>query len=90
MVTVPVSWAGVLAISNARMLIYYSNKIHVSNFVKRHSETVVVRNYQNVDCSLREKIIVAFIIIFFCTLLFAVGLLASTSLHFIDHADKTA
>jgi len=88
MVTVPVSWAGVLAISNARMLIYYSNKIHGSNFVKQHSETVVVRNYQNVDFSLREKIIVSFIIIFFGTLSFAV--LASTSLHFIDHADKTA
>jgi len=88
MVTVPVSWAGVLAISNARMLIYYSNKIHGSNFVKRHSETVVVRNYQNVDCSLREKIIVSFIIIFFGTLSFAV--LAWTRLHFIDHADETA
>ena len=85
MVTVPVSWAGVLAISNARMLIYYSNKIHGSNFVKQHSETVMVRNYQNVDCTFRKKIIVSFIIIF-GTLSFAV--LASKSLHFIDHADK--
>jgi len=52
-----------LAISNAKMLIYFSNKIYGSSFIKHESETVVVWNYQNVDCNLRKKIIVPFIII---------------------------
>jgi len=44
-----------LAISNAKILIYFSNKIYGSNFIKPHSETVMVWNYQNADCSLRRK-----------------------------------
>jgi len=40
-----------LAISSAKILIYFSNKIYGSNFIKRHSETVMVRNYQNADCT---------------------------------------
>jgi len=44
-----------LAISNAEMLIFFSKKICGSNFIKRHSETVMVCNYQNVDCLLRKK-----------------------------------
>ena len=31
-----------LAISSAKILIYFSNKIHESNFVNQHSETVMV------------------------------------------------
>jgi len=31
-----------VAISNAKMLIYFSNKIYGSNFIKRQSETVMV------------------------------------------------
>jgi len=43
-----------LAIFNAEILIYFSNKIHGSNFVKQQSETVMVWNYQNADCSLKK------------------------------------
>jgi len=43
----------VLAISNAKILVYFSNKIYESNFIKQRSETVVVCNYQN--ASLRKK-----------------------------------
>jgi len=45
-----------LAIFNAKILTYFSNKIHGRNFIKRHSETVMVWNYQNADCSLRKTI----------------------------------
>jgi len=31
-----------LAISNAKILIYFSNKIYRSNFIKQHLETVIV------------------------------------------------
>ena len=31
-----------LAISNAKVLVYFSNKIYESNFIKQHSETVMV------------------------------------------------
>ena len=48
------------AISNAK--IYISNKIYQSNFIKQHSETVTVWNYQNADY--RKKIHCAFVIIF--------------------------
>jgi len=57
-----------LAISNATIFIYFSNKIYGSIFVKQHSETVMVWNCQTADCSLRKKIL-SFIIIF-GTLLF--------------------
>ena len=36
-------------------LIYVSNKIYGSNFIKQHSETVIVWNCQNADCSSRKK-----------------------------------
>ena len=52
-----------LAIYNDKILLFFSNKICGSNFIKQHSETVIVRNYQNADCSLRKKFIVSFIII---------------------------
>ena len=56
------AWA---AISSAKIRIYFSNKTHGSNFIERHSETVMVRKYQNADCSLRQKkIIVSFTVIF--------------------------
>jgi len=45
--TVPVLSAGHF---NAKRSIYFSNKIQSSNFIKQHSETVIVRNYQNADC----------------------------------------
>ena len=35
-------WFPGLAISNAKILIYFSNKIYVSNFIKQLSETVMV------------------------------------------------
>ena len=50
-----------LAISNAK--IHFSNKINGSNFIKEHPETVMVRNYQSADCSLRKNIILSFIIL---------------------------
>ena len=53
-----------LAISNAKILIYFSNKIYRSNFIKQHTKTVIVLNYQNADCSLIKKFIVSFNIIF--------------------------
>ena len=37
--TVPVRWA---VYFNAKILIYFSNKMYGSNFIKQHSETVVV------------------------------------------------
>jgi len=49
-----------LTISNAKILIYFLNKLHGSNYIKQHSETVIVGNYQNADCTLRKKIIVSF------------------------------
>ena len=42
----------------------FSYKIYGSNFVKQHSETVMVWNYQNADCSFKNKFIVLFITIF--------------------------
>ena len=55
-----------LAISNAKIWIHFSNKINGSNFIKEHPETVMVRNYQSADCSLRKKhsIVVCYFIIF--------------------------
>jgi len=44
--------------------VFFSNKIYGSNFVKRHSETVMVWNYQNADCSLKINMTVLFITIF--------------------------
>jgi len=52
--TVPVLWAGHFQYCK-KILIYFSNKIHGSNFIERHSETVMVWNYWNADCSLRKK-----------------------------------
>ena len=43
------------AICSRKMLIYFPNEIHGSNFIKQHSETVMLRYYQNADCSLRKK-----------------------------------
>jgi len=43
---------------NAEILIHFSNKICWSNFIKQHSETVMVWNYQNADCSLKNKFVV--------------------------------
>jgi len=44
-----------LAISNAKTLIFFSNKIYRNDFIKQPSETVMVGNYQDADCSLRKK-----------------------------------
>jgi len=60
-------WFPGLAASNAEI-------IYGSNFIKQHSETVMVWNYQNADCSLRKKFIVLFIITF-GTLSFPITLL---------------
>ena len=38
----------------------FSNKIYGRNFIKQHSETVMARNSQNADCSLRKNIILSF------------------------------
>jgi len=53
-----------LAVSNAKMLRYFQVKIYGSNFIKQHSETDTVRNYESADCSLREKNTVSIIITF--------------------------
>jgi len=50
-------WFLGLVISNAKILIYFSNKIYGSNFINQHSETVMVWNYQNTDCSLRKTLL---------------------------------
>jgi len=34
----------------------FSNKIYRSNFIKQHSETVMVWNYENADCSFKKLI----------------------------------
>jgi len=34
----------------------FADKIYGSNFIKQHSETVMVWNYQNADCSLKKSI----------------------------------
>jgi len=44
-----------LAISTAEILMYFSSKICGSNFIKQHSGSVVVSNYQNADCSLKKN-----------------------------------
>jgi len=46
-----------LAISNAKILIYFSNKIHRSNFIKQHSETVMVWNYRKCWLQFKKKIL---------------------------------
>jgi len=46
-----------LVISYAKILLYFSYKIYGSNSIEQHSETVMVWNYQNADCSLRKKIL---------------------------------
>ena len=48
------SWHS-LAISSAEMSIYFSDKMYGSNFIKQNSETLIVWNYQNDDCSLWKK-----------------------------------
>ena len=37
-------WFPGLAISNAKILIFFSNKMYGSSFIKHHSETVMVCN----------------------------------------------
>jgi len=44
-----------LAVSNAKMLRYFQVKIYGSNFIKQHSETVTVRNYESADCRFKKK-----------------------------------
>ena len=66
-----------LAISNAKISIYFSNKIYGSNFIKQHVETVMVWNYQHAHCSLRRNFIASFIIIF-GTLSFPVNMTSHT------------
>ena len=44
-----------MAISNAKILMHFSTETHGGNFIKRHSETVMVWNCQNADCSLSNK-----------------------------------
>jgi len=57
-------WFHGLTISNAKISIYFSNKIYRCNFIKQYSETVMVWNYRNADRRLKNKFIVSFIIIF--------------------------
>jgi len=44
-------WFPRLAISNAKNINIFSTKIYGSDFVKQHSETVMLWNYQNAECS---------------------------------------
>ena len=48
------------AFSNAEILAYFSYKIYGSNFIKQHSETVMVSNYQNANCRFKKKIVVIY------------------------------
>jgi len=61
-----------LAISNDKILIYFWNKIYGSNFIEQHSETVMVWNYRNADCSLRKNFVASSVVIF-GTLSFPIG-----------------
>ena len=47
-------WFPGLAISTLKYKYICSHKIYGNNFIKQHSETVMVRNYQNADCSLKK------------------------------------
>ena len=47
-----------LAISNAKILINFSSKTYRSNFIKQHSETVIVWIYQNAGCSFKKIIVI--------------------------------
>ena len=49
--TVLIPWAGHF---HAKIKMYFSNKIYDSIFIKQHSETVMVRNCQNADCSFEK------------------------------------
>jgi len=51
----------IVPVLNAKIWIYFSNKIYGNNLTKQHSDTVMVWNYQDADCSLRKNI-VSFII----------------------------
>ena len=42
-----------LGISNVKIRIHFLNKIYGHNFIKQHSETVVVSIYKNADSSLK-------------------------------------
>jgi len=57
-------WFRGLAISNAKIQTHISNKIYGSNFIKQHSETVTVWNYQNAGCSFKNNFIVLIVITF--------------------------
>ena len=47
-------WFPGLAISNVKIY-FFSNKIYGINLINKHSETDMVRNYENADCSLKNK-----------------------------------
>ena len=53
--TVLVPWAGHFQCWNTNM---FSNEIYGSNFITQHSETVVVWNCRNADCSFKKRIYV--------------------------------
>ena len=72
------------AISNAK--IYISNKIYESNFIKQHSDTVTVWNYQNADYSLKKNKFTVHLLLFlahFCSLERFADLFG-TSLEWVD------
>ena len=72
--TVLVLWTGHFQISNIN--IFFSNKMHGSNFIKQHCETFTIWNYQYADCSSKNKFIVSFIIIFDTLSFLSSGVLA--------------
>jgi len=55
-------WFPGLASLNAEILIYFSNKIHVNNVIKQHSETAMVWNFQDADCSQRKKNVLCYLL----------------------------
>jgi len=59
--TVPIQvaqcWFPGLAISCAKIYVYFLNKMHASNVIKQHSETVTVSDSPNADCSSKNKFI---------------------------------
>ena len=53
-----------ILVVNKKLKLCFSNKIYGSNFIKQHSETAIVRHFQNADCRSKNIFIGLFIIIF--------------------------
>ena len=54
-IQVPVPWAGYFQCWNINII--FSSKTHGSNFIRQHSETVMVWNLQTADCCLKINLL---------------------------------